>query len=248
MDFFSFPTNEQSHSDPQPLDDFVAQHVATSHEEEQPKTSDSNVAYTPQISSDLVHPLIRNRRLDTPEEIAAWIAERRSRYPTDANIKRKAEAEQQEQNAKRMRAEKAQNPLSMLANYGADSDSDVALSADSDSDASSDGTPETASAKPQGPQAPFRPSTIAPNEDRRKLRVCKFFARGNCLKGDRCPFAHPEKVAAEAQVTVQQKSLLEKLMAKDIERENYRVWQCIDFICKHKFFNIPTIHNSNYFS
>ncbi|KAI9482352.1 hypothetical protein LPJ78_003997 [Coemansia sp. RSA 989] len=244
MDFFSFPTNDQRQSDPQHLDDFVAQHVATSHEEKQPEASDSHAASIP-VSSDLVHPLIRNRRLDTPEEIAAWIAERKSKYPTDANIKRKAEAEQHEQNAKRVRAEKAQNPLSMLANYGADSDSNSALP-DSDSDESSDSAPETASAKPQGPQAPFRPSAIAPG-DRRKLRVCKFFARGSCHKGDKCPFAHPEK-PTEEEAPVQRKSLLEKLMAKDIERENYRVWQCIEFICKHKFFDLPIVQSSSYFS
>ncbi|KAJ2453589.1 hypothetical protein EV183_002114 [Coemansia sp. RSA 2336] len=242
MDFFSFPTNDQQQPDPQHLDDFVAQHVATPQEETQPEASEPHATYTP-VSSDMVHPLIRNRRLDTPEEIAAWIAERKSKYPTDANIKRKAEAEQHEQNAKRARAEQAQNPLSMLANYGADSDSNTALS-DSESDGSSDDAPETVSAKPQGPQAPFRPSAIA-HEDRRKLRVCKFFARGSCHKGDKCPFAHPEKPAEET--PVQRKSLLEKLMAKDIERENYRVWQCIEFICKHKFFDLPTVQSGSYF-
>ncbi|KAJ2160498.1 hypothetical protein GGF46_002198 [Coemansia sp. RSA 552] len=198
-----------------------------------------------ELATDMIHPLIRNRRLDTPEDIAAWIAERKSKYPTDANIRMKAAAsEDDHSNNNKRKLPDAANPLlSALGGYGGGSDSDGGGAASSDSDSA----PEEVSAKPaSAPQAPFRPTGIAPTEDRRKLRVCRFYARGGCRKGASCPFAHPDTLPAppeQAGPGPVQTSLLEKLMAKDIERENYRIWQCIEYICDHDFFGVPVRYN-----
>jgi len=45
----------------------------------------------------------------------------------------------------------------------------------------------------QGPEIPPIPVHRAPRmEDTRKQIPCRFYASGNCLKGDVCPFAHPD--------------------------------------------------------
>ncbi|KAJ1856447.1 hypothetical protein GGH12_002475 [Coemansia sp. RSA 1822] len=252
--FFSFLSDEPRADTRQPpTDDFIAHHVISRpvpdpHSPSQPTSSQSVVPDTPappQPNNDIhlqsdeaVHPLIRNRRLETPEEIAAWIAERKSKYPTDANMQLKAANDKPESGAKRKHS--CINPLSALASYGAGSDSeepegDSDASDGSESD-SSNGSPAVASAKAPGPRAPFRASGIAPHEDRRKLRVCKFYAHGSCSKGTRCAFAHPEPatpISVEPHVEPRPTSLLAKLLAKDIDRENYRVWQCIDYLCRN---------------
>ncbi|KAJ1760983.1 hypothetical protein LPJ77_004364 [Coemansia sp. RSA 2523] len=252
--FFSFLSDEPRADTRQPpTDDFLAHHVISPvsdpHGPSQPTSNvQSVVPDTPDPpqptnndihmqSDEAVHPLIRNRRLETPEEIAAWIAERKSKYPTDANMQLKAANDKPESGAKRKL--NSMNPLSALAGYGAGSDSDEPQDSSDASDGSesdsSNGSPAVASAKAHGPRAPFRASGIAPHEDRRKLRVCKFYARGSCTKGTRCAFSHPESaapVSVEPSVEPRPTSLLAKLLAKDIDRENYRVWQCIDYLCR----------------
>ncbi|KAJ2770579.1 hypothetical protein IWQ57_002599 [Coemansia nantahalensis] len=181
-------------------------------------------------SADMIHPLIRSRRLDTPEDIAAWIAERKSRYPTAASVEAKAAAGTKRAHAD---ATSSSSPLAALASYGGDSEGG----------AESGSEPEEAPAKKAVRQAPHRPSAMAPEEDRRRLRVCRFFARGGCSKGDRCPFAHPQAAqtaaAEEPPPARPRATLLEMLMAKDVERENYRVLQCIEYIAKHDFLGVP---------
>ncbi|KAJ1849960.1 hypothetical protein LPJ70_000129 [Coemansia sp. RSA 2708] len=263
--FFSFLADEpRSPSHAPAIDDFVAQHVASHPVPDAPGPSNdhnddtiaasssnhkSNATAIPagtSLSSELIHPLIRNRSLDTPEDIAAWIAERKSKYPTDANIRLKAKVPEHEHSggSKRKR-NNSSNPLSALVGYGGGSDSDNSPASQASDDESSDSAPEETSTKSRGPPVPFRPSGMAPSEDRRKLRVCKFFARGACTKGSKCPFAHPEATAPAAEVEAhppKSSSLLEMLMAKDIERENHRVWQCIDYICSKDFLDVPSAH------
>ncbi|KAJ2461004.1 hypothetical protein GGF42_000472 [Coemansia sp. RSA 2424] len=128
----------------------------------------------------------------------------------------------------------------MLAKYAGESES-------SESD---DDRPEIASTKPQTTRAPFQPSGLAPGEDRRKLRVCKYFAKGSCHKGAACPFSHPDSLnkarettshssVAEPRPAKSSASLLEMLMTKDIDRENYRILQCIEYICDREFLGAP---------
>ncbi|KAJ2493483.1 hypothetical protein IWW37_000572 [Coemansia sp. RSA 2050] len=205
-------------------------------------------------SDDQIHPLIRSRRLDTPEEIAAWIAERKAKYPTTASIQAKVDQSSSalasaSTNTKRKYSDATStppaastNPLGMLMQYAGESES-----SESNSD---DGGPEVASTKPPATRAPFKPSGLAPGEDRRKLRVCKYFAKGNCHKGKACPYSHPDSLNKPREATLPSNateskqarpgpSLLEMLMAKDIERENYRIFQCIEYICDRNFLGTP---------
>ncbi|KAJ2747552.1 hypothetical protein GGI20_000377 [Coemansia sp. BCRC 34301] len=215
------------------------------------------------MTDDQIHPLIRSRRLDTPEDIAAWIAERKAKYPTNANARLKEDQRCGAQtiagasNAVSCRGSKRKgsaseetaagpanstNPLDMLVKYVGESES-------SEND---DDEPEVASTKPPTIRAPFKPSGLAPGEDRRKLRVCKYFAKGTCHKGNACPFSHPASLSLARQSTTDHgsdaetrpikgnTSLLEMLMTKDIDRENYRIFQCIEYICENNFLGTPT--------
>ncbi|KAJ1951212.1 hypothetical protein FBU59_000297 [Linderina macrospora] len=212
-------------------DDFLLAHVQGASESQPPPKPSKQPL--PDNVADQIHPLIRQRKLETPEDIAAWIAERKSKYPTKVDPAKTPDSVP-EQPSKRKREEET-NPLDMLAGYGSDSESDSA--------------PEQTSTKPQIKATPFQPQSMAPNEDKRKLRVCKYFLKKSCHKGAQCPFAHPESVkqkqeeqkAAEASVAAVQRggSLLGMLLAKDIERENYRIWQCLQHIVEKEYFKVP---------
>ncbi|KAJ1828176.1 hypothetical protein LPJ56_001260, partial [Coemansia sp. RSA 2599] len=120
-------------------------------------------------AQDQIHPLIRARRLESPEDIAAWIAERKSKYPTEANIRRKALEQQQQQQqqgaksavpAKRKRSRKVDepaNPLaSMLSAYAAGSDEDASDDSDSDNKSDISGSSSTSSESSAPETAPSK--------------------------------------------------------------------------------------------
>ncbi|KAJ1995385.1 hypothetical protein GGI25_002502 [Coemansia spiralis] len=228
-----------------------------------------------------IHPLIRSRRLETPEDIATWIAERKMKYPTSANIKLKAEQQAGQEAEGKGALGKRKRPghssdagvsstsdnnalASALAAYCDSSDENSensdsnSSSADDESDSDSDAAPEMASTKNIAAKTPFRPSGLAPGEDRRKVRMCKFFARGKCNKGNTCPFAHPEAMQktsknvssndADVAATMQKREggLLGMLLAKDIERENHRIYQCIEYICDNDFLGVPVRYDLLY--
>ncbi|KAJ2831387.1 hypothetical protein GGI24_001593 [Coemansia furcata] len=265
--FFSFTTPDPPPSarDAPVIDDFLSAHVqnhSTAPAHASPSAIDSGIPVAPiqtkptaaAAADEQIHPLIRNRRLDTPEEIAAWIAERKAKYPTAANTRAKTPQAQAKRKLSAAAedpppanaAANAANPLGMLMQYAGESDT-------SEPDSDDDEGPELASTKPLAVRAPFRPSGLAPGEDRRKLQVCKYFAKGTCHKGKACPFSHPESLnklqesttpsnaATEAkQPKGGSSSLLAMLMAKDIDRENYRIFQCIEYICDRNFLGTPS--------
>ncbi|KAJ2372352.1 hypothetical protein IW150_004158 [Coemansia sp. RSA 2607] len=187
-------------------DAFLAAHIAPS----PAATAPAQPATTPAQSKnaipldDQIHPLIRARRLETPEEIAIWIAERRSRYPTAANIRRKQleqQEQEQERQAKRKRTSN-DNPLAaLLTAYGSD-DTGSSNAESSDSDA----PPDRAPLKQHVRQTPL------PSTDTRAARTS-------------APTPAPPAASA-APAT----SLLHRLLAKDIDRENRRILQCIQHI------------------
>ncbi|KAJ2860014.1 hypothetical protein GGI22_002832 [Coemansia erecta] len=284
--------NGTSMTAPQSLavDDYIAAHIVTSPPEPAKPTKPAAPAPLPQpmankkgttptaaaALSDQIHPMIRSRRLNTPEEIAAWIAERRAKYPTDANMRRKATEQASGDSggphvpSKRKRTDGDANDGSSMvapnnalaaamALYGtaASDDEDGNDGSDAHSSDESAEAPETAPAKSLLPNVPFRASGIAPGEDRRKLRVCKYFARGACVRGTACPFAHPESLqkaqdehpgpgSSAASANRSRDGLLHRLLAKDIERENYRVFQCIQYICDNGFLGVPARYDLLY--
>ena len=131
-------------------------------------------------------------RIETPEELEAWILARKKNWPTKDNVerkekedaekeargelpnkKRKPNTKRDQQLAKRQKIEEKKN--SLVAQYDSDSDSDSDIM-DLEKDAISSKDPSAM-------------GKILLPEDRPKRR-CRYFAMGKCSKGDECGFSH----------------------------------------------------------
>lgn len=183
-------------------------------------------------------------RIETPEELAAWIAERKKNWPSKENVERKAkeDAEKEargelvntkkrtgnnrkdQQNSKRQKVEEKKN--SLVAQYDSDSDSEDDIM-----------DPEKDAVSSKDPSAMGK---ILLPEDRPKRR-CKYFAMGKCNKGDQCNFSHekPEqkpKQPKPAPTFKKRPNLLYKLLEKEILQEKSVILQCLRYIVDNDFF------------
>ncbi|KAJ3203322.1 nuclear fragile X mental retardation protein interacting protein 1 [Dinochytrium kinnereticum] len=125
------------------------------------------------------------KKVEDPEEIARWIAERKRNYPTDANIaKRKAEEEDRadigmlpnERNKKKRKAKAPPTPSGDPVN--GKGLVDTYHTSTDDSDVDSEDAPEPEPTKPPAAR------------NGRPKSVCRFFARGKCRQGNKCKFLH----------------------------------------------------------
>lgn len=140
-------------------------------------------------------------RIDTPEELAAWIAARKKNWPSKDNVDRKeqemaekeARGELPVNNNKKRKANdrnKQQNKKSKTeeaslvdAHYDSDSDSDGIMDPERDAISSKD---------------PSAMGKILLPQDRPKRR-CKYFMIGKCKRGDACGFSHEKPEARPKQ-------------------------------------------------
>ncbi|CAO3629723.1 unnamed protein product [Mucor fragilis] len=182
-------------------------------------------------------------RIDTPEELAAWIAARKKNWPSKDNVDRKeqemaekeARGELPVNNNKKRKANdrnKQQNKKSKTeeaslvdAHYDSDSDSDGIMDPERDAISSKD---------------PSAMGKILLPQDRPKRR-CKYFMIGKCKRGDACGFSHekPEarpKQPKNAPVVKKRPNLLFKLLEKDIMQEKSVILQCLRYIADNNFF------------
>ncbi|KAF9964243.1 nuclear fragile X mental retardation protein interacting protein 1 [Mortierella alpina] len=178
------------------------------------------------IKSELLHPLAPV--LNTPEDIAAWIAKRRKAWPSDSNILKK-EQERKEMIAK---GQIVDGPSSKDENgrnkrKKKDWDQDQRANAEVIKKAKTEGAVESIDTK--GNALIERASLNNPSEDenedmdpvkdavtskdptvmgkvllpgerqKRPRKPCKFFLKGLCTKGDRCTYGHDSTQAAKVQ-------------------------------------------------
>ncbi|KAK4516747.1 uncharacterized protein ATC70_011725 [Mucor velutinosus] len=182
-------------------------------------------------------------RIDTPEELAAWIAARKKNWPSKDNIVRK----EQEMAEKEARGElpvnnkkrKLNDRNKQQQNKKSKSEESSLVDAQYDSNSDSDDTmdPEKDAISSKDPSAMGK---ILLPEDRPKRR-CKYFMMGKCKRGDECGFSHekPEprpKQPKNAPVFKKRPNLLFKLLEKDIMQEKSVILQCLRYITDNNFF------------
>ncbi|KAJ3325159.1 hypothetical protein HDV06_004916 [Boothiomyces sp. JEL0866] len=140
--------------------------------------------------------------LNTEEEIAAWIAERKKNYPTKENVKEKNEKFQLKRDRGDVIIEtgklKKQKTVSLRSDLAEKSDSELV----NDSD-----------------------------------RVCKYFLKNRCRRGDSCQFKHESANTNTTNISEveERKPLLDMLLANDIRRDRNKVLQAIRHIIKNDF-------------
>lgn len=132
-------------------------------------------------------------RINTPEELEAWIAARKKNWPSKDNMDRKAQENAEKEargelplnkkrklngknNASKQQDKKSKNeePSLVAAQYDSNSDSDDFMDPEKDAISSKD---------------PSAMGKILLPEDRPKRR-CKYFMMGKCKRGDECGFSH----------------------------------------------------------
>ncbi|KAI8083511.1 hypothetical protein BDF21DRAFT_416092 [Thamnidium elegans] len=186
-------------------------------------------------------------RIQTPEELEAWIEARKKNWPSKDNIERKkleeeekeargeisnkkraANKKRDQQIAKKQKLDEKKN--SIVAQYDSDSDSEDDIM-DPEKDAISSKDPSSM-------------GKILLPEDKPKRR-CKYFMSGKCSKGDQCDFSHqrPEskpKQPKAAPTFKKRPNLLFKLLEKEIKQEKNVILQCLRYIIDNDYFGKGT--------
>ncbi|KAI7865035.1 hypothetical protein BDF14DRAFT_1883870 [Spinellus fusiger] len=199
-------------------------------------------------------------KIRTEAELAAWIAARKKNWPSQANVERKIkEAEERtskgelpKEHGKRKR-KPLEHPTSkrqhtendtktkpatvgLVAGYRSDSDLD---SEDSEDDIVD---PERDAISSKDPSTSGRIAPPEPEKPQHK-KVCKFFARGLCKRGDNCLFSHEKQERREplpSAVLHQRPNLLRRLLSKEILQEKNTLLQCFRYITDNHFFQDTT--------
>ena len=163
--------------------------------------------------------------LDTPEQIAAWIAERKKKWPSAQNLKRRQEEESQngakvaDPETKRQRSEPEQaaapppsapNPLGIDYGESASSDDDddapevqtrvPGLQVEDEAPPSTRATPapEVKALEPADRAAPA-PTPTPSTPSTAGKRTCRYFMRGSCRNGSNCQYSHERSSASASQ-------------------------------------------------
>ncbi|KAI5850398.1 hypothetical protein DFP73DRAFT_591256 [Morchella snyderi] len=195
---------------------------------------------------------------ETPEEIEAWIAQRKSRFPTakkigenlekkqevaaraEAEAKRVAAQQKKERDLKshaiggkrkRVTADTGDGDDAPLLLMGSDIDNDYDTNA-SNSDSDDDGAPpEITSSKVKS--AVPEPAIQKPDRQGSKKSTghCRDFLRGECAKGDRCRFRHEKEPVKKKDTKAEEKrTLYQRLVEHDREKENTLMLQVIQYL------------------
>lgn len=87
-------------------------------------------------------------------------------------------------------------------------------------------------------EAPEEVGTAAKLHDSRSQRLCKYYAKGSCRAGNKCPFKHalpPKKSNDKPSVSENDRrfkhgDLAKMLLENEMQKEKWTVYQAIDFI------------------
>ncbi|KAF9124603.1 hypothetical protein BGW39_008089 [Mortierella sp. 14UC] len=229
------------------------------------------------VDSELIHPLAPT--LNTPEDIAAWIAQRRKAWPTESNIQKKEQERQemiakgqivedstsnkdrngrdrrgnnnkrdrQGKDASTSRDQKAKRPKTDDSTAAADAPPSTEPSEEDDDDDVMDPIRDAVSSKDPTviKDAKTHDENIA--QPGRSWKKCRYFIRGTCNRGDKCPYIHDTAAAAKAQKNNQSSnkkdefrsrpSLLKMLLSGEIKDEKNKLLEAMRYIVENNFFD-----------
>jgi Zinc finger C-x8-C-x5-C-x3-H type (and similar)/Nuclear fragile X mental retardation-interacting protein 1 (NUFIP1) len=171
-----------------------------------------------------------------PEDIQQWIADRRKRFP------RQTKKDDDDGNKVGI--------SSLLAGYGSSSSDDNDDYDHDDAIKNDNNEKEKAATSSHCTNKQIEGKKDAPIEPQERL--CRFFQRnGQCRHGEKCHFSHEEsgtphpqhsagtkRIRPHSQISSSapvKKTLLEKLLAKDIEREAALTIQLLDYLVDSNF-------------
>jgi hypothetical protein len=198
--------------------------------------------------------------LDTPEQIAAYIAARKRAYPTAANLA-KRQAEQQEAQARGELPQEAMRSFQRERGRGRGghrTGGRVSFDSSLPTDKVDDDAPVEESNAEHAARA-AEPVDMAPA---RTTPLCSYFLNNRCKHGSSCRFAHDDQARQAAQQRKQRDdtdpdsslgkrsrnglniprpapSLLRKLLATEVHREFSSIFQCFRHLVQHDFFQSP---------
>lgn len=157
---------------------------------------------------DADHETVQSLRImESPEEIAKWIEERKKRWPTEDNIKRRSETGQ---------GSAAVGETADLLDY---------FKKDKKSKSSNRKRKQT-----DGADGEMGDDSI--QNKKAKTRICKYFLKGQCSKGDDCTFRHEQTAKRKGKVAATEKSLQEKfqdLTEKSVLRD-HNLYQTVSLL------------------
>jgi hypothetical protein len=135
-------------------------------------------------------------KLDTPEKLAMWIAERKKNWPTPTNIERRTR-EEAEQMAR------GELPLKRKANIQHNQDKRQRIENNSVENKDDDDVmdPERDAVSSKNPSSMGK---ILLPEDRPKRR-CMYFMKGKCTKGSECNFLHEKPSGPKVVSTIRKR-------------------------------------------
>ncbi|KAG1261650.1 hypothetical protein G6F68_006535 [Rhizopus microsporus] len=173
-------------------------------------------------------------KLDTPEQLAAWIAERKKNWPSQKNIERKAREE-----AEKMA--RGELPLKRKANSQQETNKRQAVSNKSNEEKDNNDDDDIMDPEKDAitSKDPSSIGKISLPEENKPKRRCIYFIKGRCNKGSKCTFLHERPITnGPKQVAVIRKrpNLLYKLLEKDIMQEKSVILQCFRYLVDNNFF------------
>jgi hypothetical protein len=196
-----------------------------------------------------------------PEDIQAWIAERKRRFPrTSSRSNRSQASENTAASTSTSSKKKEENGLStLLDGYGSSSSSSAGEAKEDDKKVVGNAIQDDVYQIEEGRNKQQHASgeekselqinsasasnPTAKPDARYRTRPCKFFMRnGTCRNGDNCNFSHekPTQAPKEERSTKRRKTnsnptFLEKLLRNDVRREHTLALQLLDYIVETDF-------------
>ncbi|KAI8612219.1 hypothetical protein BC830DRAFT_1083521 [Chytriomyces sp. MP71] len=182
----------------------------------------------------------RSKKHEDPAEIAAWIAARKKKYPTKANIQKKIQEKQEKLASGMLVSTATQSSLkrdraTRLVQEGEADDDDAGKRGEDDPNAMSleEGEEEATSPVHGGAGA----------AQRKRQFPCKYFAMGKCKNGDDCMYMHIKEATVlkkdrPALGGGKRRNLRDMLVESQIRRQNNIILQCIRFVLNDKRFGV----------